>query len=108
MISLAGQLVCVDTNEAAIVLRHLDQHVALTCAEPGCLHFTVTPTGDPLVWTVHERFVDQAAFDLHQARAQASEWGRATAGIKRDYVVAAANVHLGESSTGLCASKSDS
>ena len=56
-------------------------------ALPGCLHFTVTPTGDPLVWSVHERFVDQAAFDLHQARVQASEWGRATAGIERDYVV---------------------
>jgi hypothetical protein len=32
--------------------------------------------------------VDQAAFDSHQARVQASEWGRATAGIERDYVVA--------------------
>lgn len=87
MISLTGQLVCVDENEAATVLRHLDLHVALTRAEPGCLHFTVTQTADPLVWTVHERFVDQAAFDLHQARVQASEWGRATAGIERDYVV---------------------
>jgi quinol monooxygenase YgiN len=88
VISLTGQLVCVDENEAATVLRHLDLHVALTRAEPGCLHFTVTQTADPLVWTVHERFVDQAAFDLHQARVQASEWGRATAGIKRDYVLA--------------------
>jgi quinol monooxygenase YgiN len=88
VICLTGQLVCVDRNEAAVVLRHLDLHVALTRAEPGCLHFTVTPTGDPLVWSVHERFVDQAAFDSHQARVQASEWGRATAGIERDYVVA--------------------
>lgn len=88
VISLTGQLVCVDRNETTVVLRHLDLHVALTRAEPGCLHFTVTPTGDPLVWSVHERFADQAAFDSHQARVQASEWGRATAGIERDYVVA--------------------
>ena len=87
-VSLSGRLVCRDAGEADLVRRHLPLHVTLTRAEPGCLHFTVTPTGDPLVWSVHERFVDQAAFDLHQARVQASEWGRATAGIKRDYVLA--------------------
>lgn len=87
MIRLTGHLVCADKIEAAIVVRHLDQHIALTRAEEGCLHFSVEQTEDPLVWTVHERFVDQAAFDSHQSRVRASEWGRAAADIERDYVV---------------------
>ncbi|MBG9885199.1 MULTISPECIES: antibiotic biosynthesis monooxygenase [Bacteria] len=86
-IRLTGRLLCADKIEAAIVLRHLDQHIALTRAEPGCLQFNVEPTGDPLVWTVRERFVDQTAFDAHQSRVRASEWGRATARIKRGYVI---------------------
>lgn len=86
-VELTGRLVCEHDGEAKIVLRHLPRHIELTRAEAGCLHFDVKQTGDPLVWTVSERFVDQAAFDVHQARVGASEWGRATAGIKRDYVV---------------------
>lgn len=87
MISLSGRLVCAGGDEAAIVRRNLDRHIALTRAEPGCLHFEVEPTIDPLMWTVQQRFVDQSAFDAHQRRVKASDWGRATAGIKRDYVI---------------------
>lgn len=86
-IGLTGRLVCGNADEAAVVRRHLDRHVELTRAEGGCLHFDVEPTDDPLVWIVAERFVDRAAFDAHQVRARASEWGRATSGIKRDYVI---------------------
>lgn len=89
MIRLIGRLVCADSDEMAIVLRHLDRHIELTRAESGCLHFSVEQTGDPLVWAVLERFEDQAAFDSHQARVRASEWGQMTSGIKRDYVVVA-------------------
>lgn len=87
VVKLTGRLVCADDDEAAAVLRHLPRHVELTRAETGCLHFTVEPTEDPLVWNVSEVFVDQAAFDTHRARVQASEWGAATSGIRRDYVV---------------------
>lgn len=90
MITLTGRLVCSDGAEAATVLRHLDRHVELTRAEHGCLHFSVEPTTDPLVWTVHERFVDKSAFDSHQSRVRASDWGRATADIERDYVIESA------------------
>lgn len=94
MIVLTGQLVCADTREAAVVRHRLAEHIALTRAESGCLRFIVEPTGDPLVWAVQERFVDQAAFDSHQSRVRASEWGRATAGITREYTVASVTDEL--------------
>ncbi|MGW9114554.1 putative quinol monooxygenase [Microbacterium sp. NPDC055683] len=86
-IMLTGRLLCASAEEAGIVSRHLPRHVELTRAEPGCLSFDVTASADPLVWDVSERFADRAAFDAHQARVAASGWGRATAGIRRDYVV---------------------
>lgn len=86
-IRLTGRLICRDEAEAAIVRDQLPAHVALTRAEPGCLSFAVTPGAEPLVWEVAERFVDAAAFTAHQQRVRASVWGRATAGIERDYEV---------------------
>lgn len=86
-VTLSGKLRCANSDEKAAVKRHLPLHVELTRAEPGCLVFEIFPTDDPLVWSVEERFVDQAAFDFHQARVQSSEWGRATAAIERDYLV---------------------
>lgn len=86
-VGLKGLLVCANSDEAAVVLHHLPRHIELTNAEAGCLRFDVESTNDPLVWDVSERFVNQEAFDAHQARVRASEWGRATSGIARDYVV---------------------
>lgn len=86
-IKLAGQLICQDTNEAAIVEEHLPGHIALTRAEPGCISFEVKQSTSPLVWNVVEVFKDTESFHFHQARVKASEWGRATASIKRDYAV---------------------
>ncbi|MXP20778.1 antibiotic biosynthesis monooxygenase [Gordonia sp. HNM0687] len=82
---IAGFLVCANAEEADTVERHLMRHVDLTRAEPGCLSFDVDRTGDPLIWRVDERFVDEAAFAFHQQRVADSEWGRATAGIERRY-----------------------
>ncbi|MCL2544195.1 MAG: antibiotic biosynthesis monooxygenase [Nocardioidaceae bacterium] len=84
---LSGRLVCRSGAEAELVTAYLPRHVELTRAEDGCLSFEVTATGDPLIWLVRERFTDAAAFRAHQARVNASEWGRATAGIERDYTV---------------------
>lgn len=78
---------CRNTNDIAIVVQHLDEHVMLTRAEAGCVSFTVTPTSDPLVWQVDEHFSDAAAFKLHQERVTGSTWGRATAGIERRYTI---------------------
>ena len=66
----------------------LAEHIALTRQEPGCLSFQVTP--DPDVtgrFHVAELFVDQAAFDAHQARTQSSPWAEVTQGITRHYTI---------------------
>lgn len=86
-VTLTGQLVCSNVKQAASVAEQLPRHVQLTRAEPGCVSFVVRATADPLIWHVSERFVDRAAFEAHQARVSESDWGRATAGIKRDYVI---------------------
>jgi quinol monooxygenase YgiN len=89
-IRLKGQVICADTADAALVAAHIPTHIALTMAEPGCRSFTVTPTDDPLIWTVDESFADQAAFDAHQTRTRASDWYRLTAHIPRRYVITTA------------------
>ncbi|WP_244310958.1 putative quinol monooxygenase [Corynebacterium hindlerae] len=86
-IRLTGTLRCATKEDAQLVSNYLPAHVALTCAEPGCLMFEVTPTEDPLVWQVREEFTDRDAFELHQRRVQASAWGKATSHIARDYHV---------------------
>lgn len=86
-VELEGRLICEHDDEATVVRRHLPRHIELTRTESGCLHFEVEQSDDPLVWTVSEKFVSQAAFDMHQARVETSDWGRATAGIKRDYII---------------------
>lgn len=86
-VELTGRLLCESAEQAEIVHRHLPRHIELTRAEEGCLRFDVTQAEDPLVWTVAELFADQSAFEAHQERVKASEWGRATTAIARDYVI---------------------
>jgi quinol monooxygenase YgiN len=86
-VHLTGQLVCKNENEARIVTVHLPEHIESTRAEPGCVSFTVTPSDDPLIWTVEEHFEDRRVFELHQERVAASEWGRVTADIERRYSI---------------------
>jgi quinol monooxygenase YgiN len=90
-LTLTGTLTCpferLDTVRAA-----LKTHIALTRAEPGCLQFDVTEDPEqPGLFHVSETFVDRAAFDAHQARAQASAWADASAGLPRDYVIRETN-----------------
>ena len=85
MIRLTGTLRCAVPQDAALVAGLLPDHLRLTRDEPGCLDFTVTPLPDGLSWAVQERFRDRPAFTAHQARAAASDWGRDTAHIARDY-----------------------
>jgi quinol monooxygenase YgiN len=87
VIHLSGRVVCPDTAAADRLARHLPERVRLTRAEAGCLSFEVTPTDDPLVWQVAERFTDRTAFEAHQARTAASGFAAATADILRDYQI---------------------
>ncbi|MGY6411227.1 MAG: putative quinol monooxygenase [Alkalilacustris sp.] len=84
---LSGRLICADAAQAATIRRHLDDHLRLSRAEPGCLAFEVWQTADPLVWRVEERFASVDAFEAHQRRTRASEWWAATEGIAREYAV---------------------
>jgi len=87
MIYLSGRLICTNEQDVRTLRAHLPEHIRLSRAESGCLSFDVSPTDDPLIWSVQERFTDQAAFDTHQTRTRASEWFRATNHIQRDYRV---------------------
>lgn len=87
MLLLSGRLICADAEEAERVRAHLPDHIRLTRAEPGCVSFEVTQSPDPLIWMVEERFVSRVAFERHQERVALSDWGRATAGIRRDYMI---------------------
>ncbi len=86
-VRLSGRLVCTDEEQCDLVRQYLPEHVRLTRQEQGCLSFEVVQSDHPLIWSVDELFVDQAAFDAHQARTKASEWARRTAGIRRDYEI---------------------
>ena len=83
-VALSGQLRCAGAAELMAVLAHLADHVRASRAEPGCLHFDIAQTNDPLVWQVEELFADEAALKAHKARTMASPWAAATAAIARD------------------------
>ncbi|QKG70217.1 putative quinol monooxygenase [Erythrobacter mangrovi] len=86
-VELHGRLICENAEQSDLVRRHLPEHIRLTLAEDGCLSFRVEETGDPLVWTVAERFADWASFEAHQSRSRASAWWEATAAISRDFSI---------------------
>lgn len=86
-VRLSGQLICASQQEVDLVETYLPEHIRLTRLEPGCLSFEVTRTADPLVWSVEERFVDMPAFEAHQARTRASQWGTETKAIRRAYEI---------------------
>jgi quinol monooxygenase YgiN len=78
----------VPDGDIAIVEMHLPTHISLSLAEDGCVSFDVRvdPT-NPNRYLVDEEFTTQAAFDAHQVRVKASEWGQATAHLKRQYKI---------------------
>lgn len=84
MIALSGRLTAADAAQVEAVRRHLPAQAAMSRAEAGCLRFDAGETA-PGVWQVEELFLDAQAFTAHQARTRASEWGRATAGVARDF-----------------------
>lgn len=84
---LQGFIVVPD-SELEIVKRELIIHKNLTLKESGCLIFTVTPDEmNPNKFSVYEEFVNQAAFDNHQARVKSSKWGEVTKNVERHYQI---------------------
>ncbi|WP_368188080.1 putative quinol monooxygenase [Aestuariibius sp. HNIBRBA575] len=66
----------------------LVDHIRLTRQEPGCISFNVDENPDiPGRFDVAEEFTDADSFAAHQTRVKASDWGRISAGIERDYTI---------------------
>lgn len=83
-ISLSGHITCADPAQLMTLLMHVEAHVAASRAEPGCLHFEITQTDDPMVWRVEGLFHDIRALEAHRERSAASPWSTATAGFAQD------------------------
>jgi len=84
-VQLAGYI-DVPANRLDAVTGALPEHIRLSRAEPGCESFDVTPGADGR-FEVSEVFSNQTAFEQHQARVAASNWGEITAGLSRHYSV---------------------
>ena len=86
-VTLSGHVVVPDAD-IAIIKAHLPTHIRLSRAEAGCVSFNVCiDPENPNRYLVEEEFIDQAAFDTHQARVKASDWGKATAHLAREYQI---------------------
>lgn len=85
MVALEGRLICADAAQMMTALAMLPEHVDLSRAEAGCLRFDVWQDDDPLVWNLAELFRDADAFDAHQARTAASDWGKGSTALRRDF-----------------------
>jgi quinol monooxygenase YgiN len=84
---LQGFIVVPD-SDLEVVKRELVIHKKLTLNETGCLTFTVIPDEVNLhKFSVYEKFVNQAAFDNHQARVKLSKWGEVTKNVERHYKI---------------------
>jgi autoinducer 2-degrading protein len=88
---LDGYIV-VPENDLALVMAELPTHIQLTRREEGGLYFYVTQNPhEQNTFAVYEEFVDRVAFDAHQRRVHASNWGRAAANVARHYKVIETN-----------------
>mgnify|MGYP002700819208 CR=1 FL=1 len=84
---LQGFIVVPD-SDLEKVKRELVTHKILTLEEAGCLTFTVTPDeSNRNKFSVYEEFINQSAFDNHQARVKSSKWGVVTKNVERNYQI---------------------
>jgi len=87
MIILQG-FINVPANELDAIKVALITHKQLTQQEVGCITFTVIQDKkNPCQFHVYEEFIDQLAFERHQARVKSSAWGEATKNVIRHYQI---------------------
>ncbi|WP_368506790.1 putative quinol monooxygenase [Colwellia sp. 1_MG-2023] len=80
--------IVVPHSDLEAVKAELKTHKKLTLAEDGCLIFEVEPDDNNLnKFNVYEEFINQSAFDNHQARAKSSKWGEVTQNVERHYQI---------------------
>jgi len=86
-IILAGHIL-VSQSDLSAVRQALPEHCEATRNEQGCLVFKVDE--DPLEsgkFHVYEEFVNKEAFERHQTRVRASQWGEISRDVQRCYTV---------------------
>lgn len=87
MIILQG-FISVPENELDTIKVALIAHKQRTQQEVGCITFTVIQDKkNPCQFHVYEEFIDQLAFEKHQANVKASPWGQATKNVLRHYQI---------------------
>lgn len=84
---LKGHIMVCDA-EMTLIEAALPIHIELTQAEAGCLVFSVTKSDIKGRFDVYEEFIDEAAFELHQARVKNSNWGLISQNVERHYEIA--------------------
>ncbi|ENM3807577.1 MULTISPECIES: putative quinol monooxygenase [Vibrio] len=86
-VTLKG-FILVPESDLELVKNELVNHKRLTLEEIGCITFSVTENSEnPLRFDVYEEFTDKAAFDHHQKRVKASNWGKVTVNVERYYEI---------------------
>ncbi|OEF87955.1 putative quinol monooxygenase [Vibrio splendidus] len=84
---LQGHILVPD-NDLEAVTQALVVHKELTLGEPGCIVFRVSQsTLQPNRFEVYEEFTSREAFEAHQQRVKASEWGEISQNVTRHYQV---------------------
>lgn len=84
---LQGHILVPD-NDLESVTQALVVHKELTLEEPGCIVFRVSQsTLQPNRFEVYEEFINREAFETHQQRVKASDWGKITKNVTRHYQV---------------------
>ncbi|WP_217514480.1 putative quinol monooxygenase [Vibrio metschnikovii] len=86
-VTLKG-FILVPESDLELVKNELVNHKRLTLEEIGCITFSVTENSEnPLPFDVYEEFTDKAAFEHHQKRVKASNWGKVTVNAERYYEI---------------------
>ena len=84
---LSGHIL-VPESDLVVVREALPLHCELTLAEPGCQVFRVNEDPNQTgKFQVYEEFFDREAFEAHQARVAASQWGTVSQNGERFYTV---------------------
>jgi len=80
--------ITVPNADLEIIRDELPIHTHLTRQESGCILFEVSQdTNDNSRFNVHEEFINQEAFDIHQKRVKDSNWGKITTNVQRHYQI---------------------
>lgn len=83
--------IVVPNSDLVTLINELAIYKKLTLEESGCLVFTVEQyENDIQRFYVYEEFINQPAFDAHQARVRSPNWSEVTKNVERHYQISTA------------------